>query len=316
MKLIIGFITYGDLTAKYLPYFLESLKGQSFKDFKIIAVDNTESFDNPNKKYIAGKYPEFSLKWMGGNLGFAKANNIIINSARELNAEYVLLLNPDMILEADAVEKLVDALDNNEELGSVCPKILQWDYKNNKKTKIIDSCGIKEARALRFIDIGQGEEDKGQFDNARVLGPSGAASIYRINALEKIKETGKYFDELMFMYKEDCDLACRLKLAGYKSKLVPSAVIYHDRTAAIKGESDIAVVVNRRRKSRQVKKWSFLNQQIIFSKYWNLQNLAGKFSIMFYQKKMMLFILLFEQYLLGQFIELFKIRKKIKKYRK
>ncbi|RLC39155.1 hypothetical protein DRH27_00445 [Candidatus Falkowbacteria bacterium] len=327
MKLVIGFITYGDLTAKYLPYFLESLKKQSFKDFKIIAVDNTESAENPNKKYITGKYPEFSLKWMGGNLGFAKANNIIINLGRKHNPEYILLLNPDMILQTDAAEKLVRILDNNRELGSVCPKILQWDFTGNKKTKIIDSCGIKETGALRFVDIGQGEEDLGQYDKAKILGPSGAAAMYRVSAIKKAsfipspcqgegQGEVQYFDELMFMYKEDCDLAYRLKLAGYKSKLVSDAIVYHDRTAGGKGKGDMAVAVNRRRKSQQIKKWSFLNQQIIFSKYWSLQSLIGKLSIIVYQKKMILFILFFEQYLLRQFVQLFKIRKSIKKYKK
>jgi len=314
MKLVIGFITYEDLTAKYLPYFLNSLENQSFHDFKIIAVDNTESFDNPNKKFIAGKYPEYSLEWMGGNLGFAKANNIIINSAREHNAEYVLLLNPDMILEAGTIEKLVKTLDNDRDLGSVCPKILQWDFKNNKKTTVIDSCGIKEISALRFIDIGQGEEDKGQYDNVQIIGPSGAAAMYRMSVLKKVGRDNNYFDELMFMYKEDCDLAHRLKLRGFKSRCVSDAIVYHDRTAAAKGLGNIKVAINRSRKSKQIKKWAFLNQHIIFLKHWKSQSLWRKFQVLWFAFRMFLFALIFEQYLLKEYLNLLKVRKNIRSH--
>lgn len=115
---------------------------------------------------------------------------------------------------------------------------------------------------LRFVDAGQGEPDKGQYDDINILGPSGAAAMYRLEALEKAEQNGQYFDELMFMYKEDCDLAYRLKLAGYKSKCAPDAIIYHDRTARAKGEGNLKVFFNRGNKSQQIKKWSFLNQQI------------------------------------------------------
>ena len=54
-KLVIGFIAYNELTAKYLPYFLTSLKEQSFKDFSILVADNSEAEDNKNKDYIKNR---------------------------------------------------------------------------------------------------------------------------------------------------------------------------------------------------------------------------------------------------------------------
>ena len=323
IKLIIGFITYGKLTAKYLPYFLSSLKNQAFKDFKILVIDNSETKDNDNAKYIKRNYsfdysqnrPEIEIEWPGSNIGFAKAYNRMIKKAIEIGAKYFLVINPDIILEPDAILKLVNAMDNNDKLGSVCPKIRQWDFVNNKKTNIIDTCGIQLKSGLRFIDAGQGQIDKGQFDNVKIVGPSGAAAMYRISALEKVKEGDNYFDELMFMYKEDCDLAYRLFLANFKSKCVLEAIIYHDRTAEAKGESDLHVALNRRQKSRQVKKWSFLNQQIVFIKYWRWQNWQNKLAIIWHEIKMIIFILLFEQYLLGQFGKLRKMRKQIKIYK-
>ncbi len=90
-----------------------------------------------------------------------------------------------------------------------------------------------------------------------ILGPSGAAGVYRLSGLEKIKVNNQYFDELMFMYKEDCDLDYRLFLAGYKSLYVSEAVIYHDRTVFSRGENDLKVVLNRKSKNKKVKEMVF-----------------------------------------------------------
>ncbi len=296
-KLSIGFITYNDLTAKYLPYFLPSLKAQSFSDFDILVADNSDGEDNKNKSYIKNNYRDIDFEWMGENIGFAKAYNKLIEKARENGAKYFMAINPDVILEETAVLKLVEAIENEDKLGSVCPKILSWDFANNKKTKTIDSLGLIMSKVLRFVDLGQGEEDNGQFVNEDIIGPSGAAGLFRMSALEKIKDEFGYFDSKMFMYKEDCDLAYRLFMGGLRSKCVDTAIIYHDRTASKKkGFFD-----GRKSKSKNIKKWSFLNQQIIFRKHWSRQSLSAKSSIIYYQFKVLFYIVIFERYLFKYF---------------
>lgn len=314
MRLYVGFITYGDLTAKYLPYFLPSLKNQTFKDFKILAIDNSEIAENENVKYIKRKFPEIDLKRSGENLGFAKAFNLMIGQAVRGDVDYFLAINPDMVLESDAVEKLIYALDNDNQLGSATAKILKWDFANQKKTRVIDSCGLKLLPGLRFVDYNEGWPADSDCQN-KIIGASGSLAIYRISALEKIKRSGQYFDELMFMYKEDCDLAYRLFLQGFKSACVNQAIIYHDRSGAGAGMADLAVALNRKNKSRRIKQWSFLNQQIIFIKYWRLQSLADKIAIIWFEFKMLAFILFFEPYLFKELINLRKISHKIIKYK-
>jgi GT2 family glycosyltransferase len=147
-----------------------------------------------------------------------------------------------------------------------------------------------------------------------IIGPSGACAIYRLSALEKIMQNGQYFDELMFMYKEDCDLAYRLILVGFKSKCVCEATAFHDRTIGGSGQSNLAAALNRKNKSRQAKKWAFLNQQIIFIKYWRLQSLRNKIAIIWFEIKMLIFALFFETYLLKEYFNLFRIKNKIKIY--
>jgi len=315
LNVTVGFITYGELTLKYLPFFLPSLALQS-RNLKLLYIDNTEDENPANREFISTNYPDIELVAKGENLGFARTYNLLLVRAVEAGAEYFLALNPDMILEPGAIDSMVRAMENDQSLGSASPKVRRWNFETNEKTEVVDTCGIKLLSGLRFIDVGQGSADRGQFDRAKILGPSGAAALYRISALEKVSESGRYFDELMFMYKEDCDLAYRLSIAGFKSRLVPDALIYHDRTAAGGGKSDLAVASNRKNKSRQVKRWSFLNQQIIFIKYWRLQDWHNKLSIIWYGFKMIAYALFFEQYLLQEFISLYRIKNKITIYKK
>ena len=316
MKLVIGFIVYGKLTVKYLPYFLKSVYKQSFRDFQIIAIDNSENKNNSNIEYIEKNYPEIKIEWAGKNIGFARAYNKMIDKAVKIGAEYFLVINPDIILDKNAFKILIDKISLNKNLASVCPKILKWDFENNKKTNIIDTHGIQLKAGLKFIDVGQGEIDDNKFNNIKILGSSGACGLYRLTALKKIKKNNQYFDELMFMYKEDCDLAYRLSLAGYNSECVNNAIVYHDRTVKAKGQGHIKIAINRKSKSKQSKKWSFLHQQIIFIKYWNLQNFKNKLAIILYEIKMIIFILLFEQYLLAQFLKLWRLKNNIYIYKK
>ena len=177
-----------------------------------------------------------------------------------LGAKYYLAFNVDIILEPEAIGALLRTLEADDQLGSVSPKVLRWNFAHQAKTKQIDSCGIKQLAGLQFIDLGQGQIDIGQYDQAEILGPSGCAALYRLSALEQVKEGKNYYDPNFFMYKEDVDLAGRLRLAGWQSKLVPTALVYHDRTIASAGHHWWQIVKARQGHSRINKQYSFLGQ--------------------------------------------------------
>ena len=317
VKICTGFITYNEGTVKYLPYFLPSLKNQTYKNIKILAVDNSEFKNNKNSSYLKNNFPKIDLKWVGKNLGFARAFNLMIRQAFKAEAEYFLALNPDMILEPDLIDELVKAIQADEKIAAVQPKILRWDFEKNIKTNIIDSYGIICDQKFRFRDNGQGESDfKISSGSEQIFGFTGAAVLLRLAAVEDIAYHNQYFDELMFMYKEDCDLSLRLRLAGWKIVLAPAAVVYHDRTNSRVGDSMWQIIKNRSGKKRKLKQWSFFGQMIIVLKYYRQAfSPKTKFWIFWYQAEILVFAVLFEQYLLKELFKLWRIKAEIKKRR-
>lgn len=335
MKLAVGFITYNETTAKYLGDFLPSLEAAlsflKFDDYRVYVFDNSDKANLLNSRIL---WPHQRIEYfcLGHNLGFAYAYNILIREAIKDGADYFLVINPDTIMEPEAIKNLIAALDNDGSLGSVAPKILRWDFVGGKKTKTIDSLGITLKPGLKFNDLGQGIEDREKLEDeeknkaGKILGPSGAAGLFRLSALKKVAITRpvnkdicpenresfsqsrpvQYFDEQFFMYKEDCDLAYRLFLAGFGSRLVPDAIIYHDRTAAVFGKGIKNFWRGRQSKSKKIRAWSFRNQHLIFLKHWKKQNLVNKIIVISRVLFLLIFSLIFEQFLLKEYLFVFR----------
>jgi GT2 family glycosyltransferase len=321
-ELFIGFITYGEYAIKYLPFFLESLRDQIYQNFEIIALDNSEKNNNEKQNFIRQNYPEIKLEWSGGNIGFGRGFNRLINKSIKTGAKYFLAVNTDMIFEPEMIEELVKAIKKDEKIGAVQPKILRWDFTNKQKTKTIDSLGLTMTEDFCFFDNMQGEDDYETAVTAdqKIMGFTGAAVLFRLEALKDIafNNNGRleYFDELMFMYKEDCDLSIRLRLAGWEIMLAPNAIAFHDRTASTKGKSIGQIIANRKNKSKFIKKLSFFNHWVMIIKFWNLFPSRIKINIIWFQLKSFIFIVLFEQYLILEFFKIIRAKKEIIKKRK
>jgi GT2 family glycosyltransferase len=213
-------------SAKWVSLVFDAIQNQTHKDLEIFAVIN-ESIDG-TKELIAKNYPQVKIIDPQKNTGFAGGNNLAI---RQSQGEFIQLVNPDLILEPDYIQKLLTAFDDPL-VGAATGKLLKFDFANHKRTKIIDSTGVTVSSSGRAKDRGQNQEDRGQFDkDTAVFAVTGAAPMYRISALEKVKFKNEYFDEDFLAYWEDVDLSWRLNSAGFKNIYVPAAVAYHGRTA-------------------------------------------------------------------------------------
>ncbi|HVQ64627.1 MAG TPA: glycosyltransferase family 2 protein, partial [Terriglobia bacterium] len=111
--------------------------------------------------------------------------------------------------------------------------------------KTLDSTGIVMLRSQRHLDRGADEADRGQFDKAEdVFGPSGAAALYRLKALQDTAINDQFFDEDFFAYREDADLAWRCRLMGWTSIYVPYAVALHRRRVTPERRSQLSTLIN------------------------------------------------------------------------
>jgi len=327
-KVTIGLLTHN--SEKYIEPCLNSLLAQDYDNIEIQILDNASQDETVD--IIQDKFEDISLIQSDTNKGFGGGHNEII---RQSKGEFYACLNVDMIFETNFISSLMKSITKKPINGVAGGKIKRWDFKaynaekaNHKvkdmgKTNFLDSVGIKILKNHRFEDIGQGDVDYGQFDAPKeVFGISGAAVLYRKKALEDVafkNEEGQneYFDESMFMYKEDIDLAYRLQWAGWKCQYEPDAVAYHDRTIASHGTSLWEIMKHRSSKPTKINKMSFLNHQILLQKnYADNFSWSVRFSTWWYNTKVFLFILLFEQETLGQWFKLLSLRKKIKAQRK
>ncbi len=328
-KVIIGSILYdskdwGYGTSKYLEYFIPSVLNQDYKNVELVFVDNSEEEDNANAKFLKEKYSEIKIIRPRENTGFAKANNLMINYALEKKADYYVASNLDMIFNPNVIEELVNSVMKTPQIASATCKVKRWNFENRKsetggKTNFIDTTGIVITKEHRFIDRGQGEIDHGQYDlEEEIFGASGAIAIYRLSSLEDVvfkNENGhkEYFDELMFMYKEDVDLAYRLQWAGYKCIYSPRAIVYHDRSVEARGKGVVGIIMGRLGRNKRYKAWSWLNHHIILKKMLGSEH-SGKVRLktFWYELKSNAYVLIMEPFLIKEWWRLFKMRKQIR----
>jgi len=168
------------------------------------------------------------------NLGFSKANNQAIKIAK---SEYVLLLNPDTVVEESTFEKIIEFMDSNAQAGGLGVKMIDGkgsflpESKRGLPTPSVafyKIFGISKIfpKSKTFNRYHLGFLNKEKIHEIEIL--SGAFMLLRKKALDKIG----LLDETFFMYGEDIDISYRLILGGYKNYYFPETTIIH-----YKGES-------------------------------------------------------------------------------
>src|SRR3974390_1875942 len=211
-------------SARFLPECFASIDRQEYRDVEVIVVDNASS--DTTREMLRPREGLWHIVYNAGNAGFAAAQNQAIRAA---HGNWLLCLNPDVMLATDFVERLVEAGNQHPEAGAVCGKLLRWDPEAKPpQTRVIDSTGIYFTRNLRHLDRGGEEPDRGQYDRAQwVFGATGAAALFRRTFVEEVSVEGELFDEEFFAYREDADLAWRAQVMGWKCLYVPGAVAGH-----------------------------------------------------------------------------------------
>jgi len=213
-------------SARYLDQCLASIDRQDYGALEVIVVDNAST--DETRSLLTGRTSAYHVLYNDRNLGFAAGQNQAIRAAC---GEWLLCLNPDVMLAPDFVSRLVAAGNAHAEAGALCGKLLRWDPDAvQPQTRVVDSTGIYFTRSMRHLDRGAEEADAGQYDKPQwVFGATGAAALFRRTFVDAVSIEGQFFDEEFFSYREDADLAWRAQLMGWKCLYVPQAVAWHVR---------------------------------------------------------------------------------------
>jgi GT2 family glycosyltransferase len=218
---------------------LQALRAQTHPAIAVVVVDNAckEGNVDPAREI----FPEAMILRPGRNLGYAGAHNLSFAATRD---PYFLALNADVTLEPDYLARLAAAMDADPGLGAVSGKLLRADAAgkplilpagepSGRRVSVIDSAGIAPDGRGRFCDVGDGLPDDGRVRFGEVWGVCGAAPMLRreavIDAVPAVPGAGRPFDEALFGYYEDADLAWQLQRRRWRARVIPEAVALHVR---------------------------------------------------------------------------------------
>jgi GT2 family glycosyltransferase len=208
-------------TAPFLERCVASLHEQEGVSIETIVVDNGS---DDGSRALAERLGPRVLA-LERNMGFAAAVNL---GAMQTSAPLILVLNADCFLARDCARILVAALNSDETLGGVQPRILQDDAAGSTPSRVF-SAGQCLTRGGTAFERGWGKLDGSAYaQRAEVFGVSGAACMLRRDLFEQL---GGY-DERYFAFYEDVDLNARARLAGWRFEYVPQAVARHVGHAA------------------------------------------------------------------------------------
>ncbi|MFA6992148.1 MAG: glycosyltransferase family 2 protein [Candidatus Gracilibacteria bacterium] len=289
----------------------QTIAAEKSQNLDLIFIDNN-SKDREGLDFVREHFagdPRVTIIGNTINFGYAKAANQGIKMAVGRGAKYVSIVNPDVIFEPDYFKEAIKCFEKDGKIAAVSGKILKYDLRNEKPTNIIDSTGLFIFRNRRVIDLGQGTEDKGQFETAKeVFGVSGSCPLYRVSALEDAKVMDEYFDEDFFMYKEDIDLSWRFLLYGWKNYYCPSAIAYHVRGTGIYPRFTTREIIKlRKHLSKFQKFYSFRNQNLMEKKNGLWGNFFSDFFSIILKKIMLIpYLLFFEPHLIKAYFSSLK----------
>ena len=202
---------------------LESIDKQDYDGEKqIILVDNAST--DGTVEYIKKEFPYIKLLSESENHGFAKGNNLGINYAlQDRGINYIVLLNTDARLDKNWTSVLVDAIKVRPRTAMA--QSITLDYYDHN---IIDSTHIYISEYGQGIQSSWREPIENGYEAAphKVFGCNAAAMIITRNFIEE-QPFSDLFDETMFMYLEDVDLATRATVMGWDNFIIPGTRAYH-----------------------------------------------------------------------------------------
>jgi len=213
---------------------IESVKKSTYKNLEIIVVDNIST--DKSQKACKEKYPDIKLIQNDENFGYCEGNNIGIRDAK---GDYIIILNPDTIVESNWIEELISAYNKFGE-GLYQPKHLSL----NEKTVYMSAGNMLNIFGFGYARE-KGNKDENQFNKIEEIGYASGTCLFTSSAV--LKKVG-LFDPFIFLYHDDLDLGWRASQLGIKSYYVPTSLIYHAESYSLKWNAEKFYWLERNRK--------------------------------------------------------------------
>ncbi|WP_311320472.1 glycosyltransferase family 2 protein [Capnocytophaga sputigena] len=228
MKLSASIVLYQtDLTP--LKKVIDSYFACKSEALQLFLVDNSPT---DVLKSVVTMYPDKEIYYIfnNENMGYGKAHNIAIKKSMEQGLSYHIVLNPDIVIQEGALEKLTFYMNEHPEVGNIMPKIIYPNGQLQYLCKLLPSpIDLIFRRFIPFKKWRDKINQKYELHSFRydkkinIPNLSGCFMFLRTKALEKVG----LFDENIFMYLEDIDLNRRIHRA-YKTIFFPEAVVVHE----------------------------------------------------------------------------------------
>ena len=226
-----------DMLRTFLPSVIQYSEG---KEIEICVADNGSTDDSVTM--IQREFPSVRMILLEQNHGFADGYNLAL---RQVDAEYVVLLNSDVEVTEHWLEPMIAYLDKHPEVAACQPKIRRQRQKDffeyaGAAGGFIDKYGYPFCRGRI---MGAVEKDEGQYDTViPVFWATGAALfIRRMDYLDVGGLDGRFFAHM-----EEIDLCWRLRSRGYRIACVPQSHVYHVGGATLKKENPQKTYLNFR----------------------------------------------------------------------
>jgi len=239
MRVSVAIVTYN--SRRYIGPCLESVFRQEGVPFDVTVVDNAST--DGTADILAGFDGRLRTIRNPRNLGFAAAQNQAIASS---SGDWVLALNPDVLLEPGFLRELVAAGQVDPGVGTVCGRLRAIGPGFTPlPAPLLDSTGMFFTPSLRHFDRGWHTRDDGRFHQMEyVFGASAAAALYRREMIADIAPDGEFFDPDFFAYREDADVAWRAQLLAWRCLYTPAAVAHHVRSVVPGNRRAVPAVLN------------------------------------------------------------------------
>jgi hypothetical protein len=233
-----------------LPACLAAAAALETRPLEVVVVDcaSTDGTVGAAHAFAPPPWVRYEVVPLAENRGFAGGMN---EALARTSAPWVLTLNADARPAPDYAERLLARAAAAEALGlavgAVTGRLVRFPRPGEAPTRprLLDACGMRLTPTWRHLDRGSGEEDRGQHRRPeRVFGATGAASLFARRALEDVAVGGDVFDLRFHSFREDAELAFRLRERGWEVLYEPEARCEHRRVSLPERRSRMPAAVN------------------------------------------------------------------------